>query len=406
MKKRNKIIKTTIIKKFIYISLFPVYLISKLIPKKKNQIVFGSSSGLHFSDNAKYLFSHLDNSTHNFNSIWLTKNKKLNDDMHQREKNSVYLYTIKGLWILLRAEKAVITHKLDDLCPPFMGGLHIIQLWHGTPLKKIGFDADGWDELSKFKKKLKLLFYRVFPYMNYLHCHSLIISSEKLIPVFSKAFNIKKEKIKILGQPRNDSLSEKYNFLSEELNIEEYSQIVSWLPTHRGTSGVGINELLVNFSFDFKEINTFLKEKNMLFVIKPHFVEVENTENIFESYDNIIVYKEADPYPLLQKTDILITDYSSVYFDYLLKDKPIIFTPFDYQFYKDSIAGFYFKYNNVTPGPKCSNWKEVFYWIENNNKNEVEYSVDRKTIKRDFNKYEDSYSIRVLNFLEKTEELK
>jgi len=98
-----------------------------------------------------------------------------------------------------------------------------------------------------------------------------------------------------------------------------------------------------------------------------------------------------DIYPLVKETDILITDYSSIYFDFLILDRPIIFAPFDIEQYVKSDRALYYDYYDVTPGPKAKNWPEVFRQIEEEIQ-EDHWKTKRNIICHRFNKYVDNKS--------------
>ena len=101
-----------------------------------------------------------------------------------------------------------------------------------------------------------------------------------------------------------------------------------------------------------------------------------------------------DIYSVINNFDLLITDYSSIYFDYLLSDNPIIFAPFDYDHFIGNQREFYYDYDEVTPGPKCKNWDEVLEWIVKFKDNSMLYSAERKNIKDKFHKYQDGNSCK------------
>ena len=91
----------------------------------------------------------------------------------------------------------------------------------------------------------------------------------------------------------------------------------------------------------------------------------------------------------LLETDILITDYSSSYFDYLLLNRPIIFAPFDLDSYLNQERGFYFDYDSHTPGEKALNWDELLSCIENSVNNPDNYKKQRQKLCKEFFEYMD-----------------
>ncbi len=360
---------------FLLMLLFPVYLISKVIPKDKNLYIFGSSQGLQFADNSKYLFIYTSRNIKTAKSVFITRNKKIAKTLASNLLNSEYLFSFRGIWTVLRARTAFISYSDMDINPLLMGGTEIIQLWHGTPLKKIGNDKNHRtdDFKGNLKSFIRTIMYNLFPYlMTGRSFDKIIITSDFVRESYLSSFGRNNDDLVVIGNPRNDGLLIENNFnkhiFPEIENLEQLrakSQIIiSWLPTYRLPAPVTIVDLMKNHGFDNKLFNELLENNNALLIIKAHAVDNEILQDKIQDSDRIIAYKEIDPYPLLRYTNILITDYSSVYFDFLLLNRPIIFTPFDYDEYIKTNGSFYYDYNKVTPGPKCHNWNDVALELE------------------------------------------
>jgi len=373
-----------------------IYLIAKNIPKDKNLTVIGSSLGRHFADNSKYLYLYFqkNNTNNSKRMIWITKNKEVNEYLKSLDFPSEYLYSLKGIFYTIRASKVFITHQLRDINGALIAGAQIIQLWHGIPIKKVGYKGD-WSPTTR-KGRLQVQFYNLFPFAYYMKCDKLITSSKMAKDTFVEPFSLSfrneniEENILLLGQPRNDALLSDYIFdetvFSELKQLRKYKskykQIISWLPTHRMQTNKTIVDIMQESNLDLALLDEFLKKKNILFVIKAHFLELGLVKNLLTDSENIIVYSEADPYPLLHFTDILVTDYSSVFFDFLVTDKPIVFAPFDYDEYSKT-AKFYYDYYDITPGKKCFNWKEIEDEIINIINGNDFFEIKRKKLLKD-----------------------
>ncbi|MFC7393005.1 CDP-glycerol glycerophosphotransferase family protein [Scopulibacillus cellulosilyticus] len=391
------IVRRRFLKLIIQVILLPIYLLGKLIPKRRDLVIFGSSRGEYYSDNSKYLYEFILKNDVGFCYYWLTKNKNL--ALNFKGKNFVYIYSLKGLCLMLRANIAIITHQLNDLFPPLLGGTKIIQLWHGTPLKEIGFLSDGWKERKRWENKMILILFKLFPYLQYNKCDYLITSTSSIKDIMANSFKIEPKRIKVLGQPRNDIFFSNNKINSSYFLKFKNKKIYSWLPTHRARTNIKIINLLKDYNFNIKEYDNFLNKNNCILIIKPHFTEIVDLSVTLKGTKNIFIYEEADPYPLLVETDVLITDYSSVYFDYLLLNRPIIFTPFDIELYQSKITGFNFNYYEVTPGPKCTDWIEVLKQLK-----EIQfydnYFEDRLRVSKVFNNYFDNNnSKRIIDFI-------
>jgi len=350
----------------------PLYFIAKLIPKNENISIIGASLGDHFADNSKYFyiyFHKIKKDKHN-KLIWITKNKEVFELLYSYNLPVEYLYTFKGIYTTLKASKVFLSHQLDDINGSLVGGSTIIQLWHGFPLKKIGYKGD-WNS-NKISGKIKYFIYDMMPFNYYMNCDKLIIPSLLAKNNFKEAFTLsfKNEKshkdIMLLGYPRNDVFEIDYKFdifLFPEIKIlkqykNKFKYIISWLPTQRKALDKTILHLIEESKLDLLKLDSFCQKNNILFVFKPHFLDMNILSEKIQKYKNLIIYEMADPYPLLSYTDILLTDYSSVYFDFLLTQKPIIFAPFDYEAYLSKV-NFYQSYDEMIAGAKCHTWSEI-----------------------------------------------
>jgi CDP-glycerol glycerophosphotransferase (TagB/SpsB family) len=363
--KRGGILKTAL-----YILLLPLYILAKLIPKNNRLYAFGSRHGLHFADNSKYLFLYASRHVKNIKCVFVSRNKDVIRLLTDNGYNACYTFSLQGLITAVRARKCFITNSTHDVHTLLIGGAEITQLWHGTPLKAICYDVDlmKGSLRSRTKYFIRGILFQLVPYlsttMTFKH---LVIASEHVKKNFRSAFRLKDEDILVLGQARNDCLADDFKFDEgvfpeirwlEQLR-NEADVVITWMPTHRLMSGGATEDLISGYSFNLQQLEALLEKYNARFVIKVHFLDSRGLRSKFKNGDRIIIYRYADPYPLLRYTDVLVTDYSSVYFDFLLLNRPMIFTPFDYERYIRYDASFYYDYNDVTPGDKCRNWNEV-----------------------------------------------
>lgn len=368
-----KVVKLFLIFKLIKMLLnVPISLIAKIIPKNDNLSIIGSSLGEHFSDNSKYfyIYFHKLKKDKKNKLLWITKNKELVEFLQSHNLPVEYLYSVKGIYATVTARKVFLSHQLNDIYGALIWGATIIQLWHGFPLKKIGYNGD-WNSDTSIGK-IKYFLYKIMPFNYYMSCNKLIVPSilvkENFKEAFTLSFNSKEsyKDIIVLGQPRNDIFESNYKFndcIFPEIKLlkeykNTYNHIISWLPTQRKALNKTIADLITESELNLQKLDNFCNNLNILFIFKPHFLDIGKLEKKINKYKNLVIYDAADPYPLLKYTDILITDYSSVYFDFLLTKKPIIFAPFDYKEYL-SIVNFYHNYDKTTPGVKCYTWENI-----------------------------------------------
>jgi len=378
------------LKLIVYFIFFPLRIISMFIPKNPKLIIFGSSLGEKFADNSKYLYLNLSRDSE-YECYWITKSKKNASYLTSLGFKSLYLYSIKGILKCCRAKVNFITHRVDDINPLFLGGSLTVQLWHGIPLKKIGFDTD-W-RYSSFLGQLKYIFkkviYFIFPYSYYMNCDRLVVPSKFVIDSYLSAFGFGESKVIISPQPRVECLDPNYildSKLFPELlllqDLKKFDWVLTWLPTHRRQSNTDFNDLLEKYGFDDNKFEEFLEKNNAIFIIKTHLLE--DCGDRFKGRFRFLLYKYTDPYPLLKHTSILLTDYSSVYFDFLVTGRPIIFTPFDFKEYSENV-GFYYDYNEFTPGPKAKNWNEVIECSDELMRNPIKFNWERLELNNSIN---------------------
>lgn len=379
----------TIITISISFIMFFVYWFSQLVPKKKKLWVFGAWNGKKYGDNSKYLFEYINLNGTEIRPIWLTQNKQAYDLISSKDFEVYYTYSFKGFLFSMMAEKTFVSVGIKDVNRYVVNRKDVIMMWHGsTPIKKIVFD----DTITRNKQSLiEKLIFTFFPFLGSTHLKGLVISgSVESSRIFQSAFDANEEQVILTGFPRNDSffnISQTAPLLTE-LNNSKLTNVI-YMPTHRKE---GRGELSDLFNCNFDELNQSLESLNSKLFIKLHYFHLKthtfkNLSHLYFITDDDI---EQDIYTVLNKFDIMITDYSSVHFDYLLTKKPIIFAPFDKEKYIKNDREFYFNYDEVTPGPQANNWKEILVYIEKFIQNPKLYEEERLNVMNRFNQYTDS----------------
>ena len=307
---------------------------ANLTPKQKNLWVFGAWFGRRYSDNPKAFFEYVNLSQKHIKAVWITKDPKIVEQLKQ-EGHLAYLETsYTGLLMQLRAEFVFICQSVhDDLFPACIGKkTTVVNLWHGLPLKKIMYDVFG-DQFSN-KNRVGRLFDLLSPYEAHRNDY-LLATSEETQQTLSKAFRLPLERTLITGFPRNDV------FIKSKVTKEITVYQCIYMPTFRGGAGSEC-DLFSQFDFDFNKIETLLIDNNIKLTLRMHPVNSPPkllVEKIRHS-KNICLDSGGDIYESIAGYDCLITDYSSIYFDFLLGEKPIIFAPFDLKEYKELLLAY------------------------------------------------------------------
>jgi len=356
------------------------YFLAYLIPRRDNLWVFGGCHGERFADNPKYMFLEVCKNNSDINPVWITKNDDLLEELNNKNLPVQKHNSIKGIYYNLRASKLFVSHGISDVNKWCCGGIKKINLWHGAALKKILSDETKWQNAS-FLEKLQIK----IRYKLYFNFHYILASGKEQRKIFTSAFKQKEDDIIPYGFPRNDILIQDSE-TDLSLDIPNAEKIIIYLPTWRRFQS--------NDNLDFKSLNKILSEKNYILLIKAHQHGTIISE---DKYSHIISLKKTeDIQPILRETDALITDYSSVYFDYLHLDKPIIFFPYDLEKYRKE-RGLYYEYEDITPGPKAYNQGELHNAIKNIDKQD--YSQQRQEVKKKiFDHYDGKASERITQY--------
>lgn len=361
---------------------YPLLFISYLVPRNKNKILVGSHTP--FNDNSKYFLLLSKKYNSKARIIWIAHTVQIANHVNSLGFESYYRWSVKGVYHSLTAKFYVFCFHVIDINLWTSGNTIKINLWHGIPLKHIEFMAKTGSSASIYNEKNILS--RIFALYIFIKPDFLVSSSPAVSNYYKKAFRLTDKNVLLeYGSPRTDIFFLKNNELkthiekyeSNELKnlvelTERYSKVFIYMPTWRDY------DFFVEFNFDFKLLNEKLEKLNMLFLFKLHPATPNPILN--ENFNNIIVLENTiDMYPLLPFTDCLITDYSSIYYDYLLLNKEILLFPFDYDKYINYDRGFIEDYEKAMPGNKIFDFDSLIeslskeQYIEKSIFNEIKY---------------------------------
>lgn len=352
----KKIIK--VIKYWSQLLLLPICGLAYLVPRSRRIWVLGSTFGTRFADNPKYFYLYLTQyRKEQVRAIWITKNREVVDLLRSFQLESYYLYSVKGVWYSLRAKVYIYDNYPKDISHTLSSGAVKINLWHGIPLKKIQKD-NCFDYVRNPRSRRESCYFWLRRLSDEKPSHYILATSINLERIYASAFQTKK--VLLGGYPRNDSLypgrirnvltKSEQETVGHIATLKRSNRIVLYMPTFRES------EAQLFYKLDFDRFQQFLNKHHILFVIKPHPKSKEYANYLNIVKDQILVIDPAeDPYPILSLSDLLLTDYSSIFFDYLHLSKPVLFFPYDLEEYLNSSREMYFDYEEFTPGPKVYN---------------------------------------------------
>lgn len=343
-------------------------LMRQFLPIKKNLVVLQSFGGRSYSGNPKYLYEYAEKNYKDLDFVWALRNQF--EEIKGRAKK-VKIESLKYYYYLARAEYIVSNLNMQNSVRKRKGS-KFIQTWHGTPLKKISFDVDkkspSYDAkfLRGFQKRVS-------------KWDILLSQSKYATEKFRSAFRYE-GKIAETGHPINDILVEnnpnKIKEIKEKLNINTDKKIILYAPTWRDNSKYVLD-------IDIDKMYKELKDDYILLIKTHYFVNTALDTGSFKGfvYD---VSKYEDIQELALISDMLITDYSSVMFDYASTNKPMIFYCHDLEYYKGKLRGFYVDFEEEAPGEITKTTEELVEAIKNIDEANVKY---KEKYKEFYNKY-------------------
>ena len=320
--------------------------ISKLVPVKKDLVVFESNVGKSVSDSPKVIYDKLKEYSDTYQIVWVSNQQFPFNDPNvitvKRLSPEYYHYLSRAkYWINNQNFPHYITKPKDTI---------YIQTWHGTPLKKMLNDVESFEGRdSNYKKRVN----SAIQYWDYLVSPSPYASE-----CFKSAFEFHKEILEV-GYPRNDIfynkdeayINDKKNKIKQRLGIQDNRKVILYAPTFRDDEINKAKKHIINLQIDLQKMKEQLSNDYIL-VLRPHII-ISNALRLDNSLDDFVIdgSKYNDISDLFLITDICITDYSSVMFDFANTKKPMLFFTYDLEHYKNSLRGFYFDFENEAPGP-------------------------------------------------------
>lgn len=327
------------------------------MPVDNKLVIFESFMGRKYADSPKAIYEYMLNSPdfNDYRFMWFFKDRCI-DDYTFLEKND---RTELVLWGSPEYYKAYATAGYwftNSRVPGSIGvreGQNYVQCWHGTPLKRLGFDilVDATDARNDAKTVRTV-------YEDDAKRYTYMISpSAYCTEKFTSAFNLKaigKDNIMIEeGYPRNDAIvnhtQEDVDRIKKSLGIDPGKKVVLYAPTWRENQHVDGTGYVYESPIDFKKIRDRLGEDYVV-LFRAHYF-IANAFN-FEEHNGYVVdvcnYPEINDLYII--SDVLITDYSSVFFDFGLLKRPMLFYMYDLKYYRDELRGFYISLDEL-PGP-------------------------------------------------------
>lgn len=285
-----------------------LYLSSGFFKRNDKKIVFGTHTGT-FSGNIKSLY--LDKTYKaECQKIFIYKNDKIKASLEELDGEHLFFSSssITGIYHTLTAKYFIYSSYVSDINYWLSKGAKLFNVWHGTPLKKI--ERDVTTGFYSIRNKYEFIFKYIFPHL-YVRPDNLLVCSEYEKQCFKTAFDVEDSVFVEAFPPRLKELKSDY----KEIQLKN---LIIYAPTWRDDASFQFHK-----NCDLDKLNTIVKEKDITFLVKPH--PSDKTQHLDKEYSNIkLADLSEDFYSLVKNARLVVTDYSSVMFDCMYCDIPVI----------------------------------------------------------------------------------
>ncbi|MGE7882717.1 CDP-glycerol glycerophosphotransferase family protein [Bacillus sp. NPDC094077] len=332
-----------------------IFVVCSYLPVRENLVVFESFSGKQYSCNPRAIYEHMKQQNLGLYMVW-SVNKSYT--AHFEEANIPYIKRFSLRWFVLMARAQYwVTNSRMPLWLPKPRHTIYVQTWHGTPLKKLAMDMKEVYMPGTTTEKYKKNFQREVQNWDYL-----LSPNAYSTKIFQRAFQFEKHVVET-GYPRNDFLyvnnnGKKVEELKKKNSLPMDKKVILYAPTWRDDQFYTKGRYKLDLQLDLRLLKQNLSS-DYIILLRMHYLVAEQFD--LEEHAGFVYdfSHHVDINELYILTDILITDYSSVFFDYANLKRPVIFYTYDIDLYRDKIRGFYFDLEKEAPGPVVSTTESV-----------------------------------------------
>lgn len=335
-----------------------LYCLNCVFPKKLNLWLAGAWLGKRYDDNPRYLFEYVLRDHPEIQILWVAFNQDIYRRVRGLGKPVVYAYSLRGIWLLLRAKVYLLDNVLREDIAWFGVGekTFCMQLWHGSPLKRINYDSIAHRESYDCEDYRRHLYLNPYDVERY---DAVLAPSRYYQEILRSAFRLHCRHFPILGYPRIDRL------LSGMQAYSADAPKILYAPTFRGVRGTrfALDHHMLPQDAQFERLDRLFSMYHAKMEVQYH--PTDTVSPVIEGYEHISpVAPYNDFYSYLGQVDILITDYSSVMLDFLLTKKPVICVISDIDTYVSQHRELY-RHPSEVPGVHvCKTWDDVYVTLE------------------------------------------
>jgi CDP-glycerol glycerophosphotransferase (TagB/SpsB family) len=357
-----------------------VFTLVGMLPADSKLIVFESFLGKQYSCSPRAIYEYLLENKPDYQMYW-SIDSKFESAFQDKNLKTVTRFSIKWLILMARARYWVSNSRLP-LWIPKPKHTEYIQTWHGTPLKRLAADMEEVHMPGTDTESYKKNFLAESARWDYL-----ISPNSYSSHIFRRAFDFNKEMIES-GYPRNDILynnnnEEKIQSIKNKVNLPFDKKVILYAPTWRDNEFHEKGKYKFNLRLDLDKMKAELGEEYIV-LLRMHYLIAENLDlTQYKDFAFDMSHYE-DIRDLYLISDMLITDYSSVFFDFANLKRPMIFFVYDLESYRDNLRGFYFEFEKEAPGPLVKTTDEVIDVIR-------EFSLGTTSISKNYGDFYDQF---------------
>lgn len=325
---------------------------------KESTILFESFLGRSYSDNPKYIFEYLGKHLPGrYKCIWVLDHKRA----LPYPAKQIRRYSFRYFYYMARAKYIVFNGRQPKQFIKRQDNI-FLQTWHGTPLKKLVFDMDEVTSADPL--------YKWDAYHQSIDWDYLIAANAFSEETFCRCFMFERDLLRT-GYPRNDIL-----YLEQEerqavtdtvrsrVGVPEGKKVILYAPTWRDDEYYGPGRHKFTAPLDMEKMKRELGSEYVILLRVHYFVaDRMDLSGIQDFVFDVSEYEDIAE--LYLASDLLITDYSSVFFDYANLGRPILFYTYDLERYRDKLRGFYLDMEKDLPGPLLYSTEEVVDAVRN-----------------------------------------
>lgn len=330
------------------------------LPAKKKQVVFESFLGKQYSCNPRAIYEYMLEHHPEYDMYWSIDPRSA-AVFEGKGLKTINRFSIPWLFKMTRSKYWVSNSRLPIWIPK-PNHTTYLQTWHGTPLKRLAADMDEVHMPGTNTVKYKRNFLMESSRWDYL-----ISPNRYSSEIFARAFGFEKDMIES-GYPRNDFLhnannEETMDALKNRLDIPLDKKVILYAPTWRDNEFYAKGKYKFNLKLELDKMQEELGDEYIV-LLRMHYLIAENLDITPFGGFAYDVSHHTDISELYLISDLLITDYSSVFFDYANLGRPMIFYVYDIENYRDTLRGFYFDFEAQAPGPLVKTTEDVIRHIQ------------------------------------------